>query len=111
MTARVPATTRSNALPSPVEGLGPRRHRHDEVAAVGAVAQRALAVGAAARLVMRLALERLQVAQRVVADQHDGAAATAVAAVGAAARNVRLAAEGLQPFPPAPPCTKMRALS
>ena len=37
--------------------------------------------------------ERLQVAQRVVADEHDVAAAAAVAAVGAAARHVRFAAE------------------
>ena len=54
--------------------------------AVGAVAQRALAVAAALGLVVRAALEGLQVAQRVVAEQHDVAAVAAVAAVGAAAR-------------------------
>jgi hypothetical protein len=44
-------------------------------------------------LVVRSALEGLQVAQRVVADQHDRPTASAVAAVGTASRNVRLAAE------------------
>ena len=61
--------------------------------AVGAVALRALAVAAAPGAVVGLAPEALQVAQRVVADEHDVAAAPAVAAVGAAARHVRFAAE------------------
>jgi hypothetical protein len=76
-----------------VDGLRARRDAHDQVAALGPVAQRALPMAAAARLVMGLALERLQVAHRVVAEQHDVAAAAAVAAVGAAARHVGLAAE------------------
>ena len=52
-------------------------------------------------LVVGPALEALQVAQRVVAEQHDVAAAAAVAAVGAAARHVGLAAEGEAAVPAA----------
>ena len=70
-----------------------RRHPDDQVAAVGAVALGALAVTPAVGLVVRAALEGLQVAQRVVAHEHDVAAVPAVAAVGPAARHVRLAAE------------------
>jgi hypothetical protein len=55
---------------------------------------RALAVPPAARLEVRAAAERLEVTERRVADQHHVAAAAAVAAVGAAARHVRLTAEG-----------------
>ena len=84
-------------------GLRPGRHPHDEVLPVGAVAQRALAVAPALRLVVGAALEGLQVAQRVVAEQDDVPAAAAVAAVGAAARDVRLAPEGEAAVPaPAP---------
>ena len=61
--------------------------------AVGAVAQRALAVPAAAGAEVRRALEELQVAQVVVAAQDHVAAAAAVAAVGTALGDVRLAAE------------------
>jgi NADP-dependent 3-hydroxy acid dehydrogenase YdfG len=43
---------------------------------------------------VRAALERLQVAQRVVAQQHDRSPAAAVAAVGPAVGHVRLPAEG-----------------
>ena len=71
----------------------PGRHPDRERLAVGAVAQRALAVAAAPGPVVGLAPERLQVAQRVVAHEHDVAAAPAVAAVGPAARHVRFAAE------------------
>ena len=53
----------------------------------------ALAVAAALRAEVRLAAERLQVAQVVVAAQHDVAAAAAVAAVGPALGDVGLAAE------------------
>ena len=60
---------------------------------VGAVALGALPVAAALGAVVRAALEGLQVAQRVVAAQHDVAAAAAVAAVGPALGHVRLAAE------------------
>ena len=74
-------------------GDRPRRDADDQVAAVGAVALRALAVTAAIGLVVRAALEGLQVAQRVVADEDDVAAVPAVAAVGAAARDMRLTAE------------------
>src|SRR5207247_2144645 len=63
----------------------------------GPVAQRALAMAAAARLVVRLALERLQVAQRRVADEDDVTAAPAVAAVGPAPWHVRLAPEAHRP--------------
>ena len=86
----------------PVDHLRARRDAHDEVVAVGAVAQRALRRGRRAlRLVVGLALEALQVAQRVVAQQHDVAAAAAVAAVGAAARHVGLAAERTAAIPAA----------
>ena len=85
----------------PVDHLRPRRHAHDEVVAVGAVAQRALPVPRALGLVVRLALEGLQVAQRVVAQQHDVAAAPAVAAVGPAARHVGLAAKRTAAVPAA----------
>jgi hypothetical protein len=57
------------------------------------VTLRALAVTAAPGAVMRLAPKRLQVAQRVVAHQHDSATATAVAAVGPATRNVGFTAK------------------
>ena len=82
--------------------LRARRHAHDEVVAVGAVALGALAVAPAGCLEVRAALERLQVAQGVVAQQHDGAAVAAVAAVGAAARHVGLAAEGQAAVPAGP---------
>ena len=71
----------------------PGRHADLQRRPVGAVAQRALAVAGALGLVVRAALEGLQVAQRVVADEHDVAAVAAVAAVGPAVRDVRLAAE------------------
>ena len=75
--------------------LGARRHAAivRSVLAVGAVAQRALAVPAAPGAVVGAALEALQVAQRVVAHDTHVAAAPAVAAVGPAARDVRFAAE------------------
>jgi hypothetical protein len=50
-------------------------------------------MAAAARLEVRPAPEGLEVAQRVVADQHDVAAPAAVAAIRAALGHVRLAAE------------------
>ena len=50
---------------------------------------------------MRAALEGLQVAQRVVAEQHDVAAVPAVAAVGPALGHVRLAAEAHAAVPAA----------
>ena len=78
----------------PLGDLGAGRHAHDHRRAVGAVALGALAVAAAVGPVVGAALEGLQVAQRVVAAQHDVAAAAAVAAVGAALGDVRLAAEG-----------------
>ena len=65
--------------------------------AVGAVHQRAHAVAAAFGLVAPAAPEGLQVAQRVVAAQHDVAAAAAVAAVGPALGHARLAPEGQRP--------------
>jgi hypothetical protein len=55
--------------------------------------QRALAVAAPARLEVNLPAKALQVPQVVVTDQHDVAAAGAVATVGPAARNMRLTAE------------------
>ena len=73
--------------------LGARRHPQRSGLAVGAVALRAFAVPAAPGPVVRAAPEALQVAQRVVAHEHHVAPAPAVAAVGAAARDVGLAAE------------------
>ncbi len=73
--------------------FGARRDGDHQIGAVLAVAQRPLPVAAAARLEVRLAPERLQIAQRVVADEHDVAAPTAVAAVGAALGHVRLTPE------------------
>ena len=73
--------------------LGPGRNAQLERLAVGAVAQRALPVAAAARLEMRAAAVEREVAQRFVADQDDVAAAAAVTAVGTALGDVRLAAE------------------
>ena len=80
-------------LPSQEATCVPGGTRTSSGGAVGAVAQRALAVAGALGLVVRAALEGLQVAQRVVADEHDVAAVAAVAAVGPAVRDVRLAAE------------------
>ena len=73
--------------------LGAGRHLDLERLAVPAVAQRTLAVAAAPGLEVREAAEALEVAQRVVADEHDVAAAPAVAAVWAALGDVGLAAE------------------
>src|SRR5699024_434344 len=72
---------------------GARRDLDHDVLAVGAVALGALAMAPALGLVVGLALEGLQVALGVVADEHDLAAAAAVAAVGAALGHVGLAAE------------------
>ena len=72
---------------------GAGRHGQDEVVTGLAVAPRALAATAGRRLEVALDLE---VAQRGLPGVHlevDRAAATAVAAVGAAARDVRLAPE------------------
>src|SRR5664279_1977600 len=51
------------------------------------------AVAATAGLEVRAPAEALQVTERVVADEHDITTAAAVAAVGAALGNMRLAAE------------------
>jgi large conductance mechanosensitive channel len=61
--------------------------------AIGAVALGALAVATSPRPEMRAAAEMLQVAQRVVADEHDVSPAPAVPAVGAALGHVGLAPE------------------
>ncbi len=73
--------------------LGPGRHRHDHVVAARAVALLALSVAAAPRPLMRREAQRGEIAPRLVADEHHVAAAPAVAAVGPAARHVRLAAK------------------
>ncbi len=73
--------------------LSPGRHRHDDVVAARAVALLALPVAAAPRPLMGREAQRGEVAPRFVADQDHVAAAAAVAAVGPAARHVRLAAE------------------
>ena len=84
-----------------VDHLRARRDADDEVLAIGAVALVALPVAPAPRLVVRPALEGLQVAKRVVAEQHDGAAVPAVAAIGPALGHVRLPAEAHATVPAA----------
>ena len=88
-----PGTTRSKRAPSQRSTCVPGGTPTTERLAVGAVAQRALAVPAAAGAEVRRALEELEVAQVVVAAQDHVAAAAAVAAVRAALGHVRLAAE------------------
>jgi hypothetical protein len=70
-----------------------RRHRDDQVGAAGAVPVRAAAVPAAPGPVMGGYAHRCEIAPRRVGGEHDIAAAAAVAAVGTAARHVRLTAE------------------
>ncbi len=77
----------------PARHLRAGRDADDQRRPVGAEALRALAVPAPLRPVVRAALERLEVAQGVVAAQDHVAAAAAVTAVGAALGDVRLAAE------------------
>ena len=74
-------------------GLGSGRHPDLKRPPIGAMTQRALAVASSPRPVVRLAPESAQVAQRLVADQDDVPPAPAIAAVGAAARHMRLATE------------------
>ena len=78
-----------------VEALDLRAGRHAQLErlAVGAMALRALPMAAAVRAEVHAPPEGLQIAQGVVAAQHDVAAAPAVAAVGPALGDVRLAAE------------------
>ena len=78
----------------PAHDLRAGRHGHDQRVAVRAVALRPLAVAAAVGAEVRAAAEALEIAQVVVAAQHDVAPAAAVAAVGAALGDVGLAAEG-----------------
>jgi hypothetical protein len=77
--------------------LGAGRHRYLQCVAIAAVAQRTLSVAASAGFEVRLAPEALQIAQRVVAHEHDVAAASPVAAVGAALGDVCLAPEAKAP--------------
>jgi hypothetical protein len=91
-------------VPAPVlldQDLGPGRDGDLEGLAVGSVPERTLPVAATTGLEMRAAAEALQIAARVVADEHDVAAATAVAAVGSALGHVRLAAEAETSVSPA----------
>ena len=71
----------------------PRWHRDDQIVAPTTVAPLAAAVGAVARLTVRVIPEREQGAHVVVGDQPDVAAASAVAPVGSSAGNVGLAPE------------------
>ena len=89
-----PGRTRSKRVPSQRVDLRAGRHADDHRLAVGPVPLGALPVPAALGAEVRPAAERLQVAQVVVAAQHDVAAAAAVAAVGTALRDVGLAPEG-----------------
>src|SRR5581483_12385454 len=76
-----------------VEDLRPDGDGHLDRLAVGAVAAAAAAVPAPARGDPAAAPERGEVAERGVGDQRDVAAPPAVAAVGAALRDVLLAPE------------------
>ena len=80
-------------------GLGPRRHAQQQRLAVGAVAEPPAAVTAARGAVLRPMAELLQVAQGVVAHEHDVTPTPAVAAVGPAAGHVGLAAEAAAAVP------------
>jgi hypothetical protein len=73
--------------------LGAGRHPQLERVAIGAVALGPAPTPAGHRGVARGSPVGLQIAQRIVADEHDIATATAVAAVGSAPRNVGLPAE------------------
>ena len=76
-----------------LEDLRARRHRQDEVPAIGTRALAALARGSVAGATMRLPAVGLQVAFVPVADQDDVAALAAVTAVGSALRDEFLATE------------------
>ncbi len=80
--------------PVPARDLRAGRHRDDQLLAVRAVPLGALAVAAPLGAEVRAPAEALEVAQVVVAAQHDVAAGAAVAAVGAALGHVRLPPEG-----------------
>src|SRR6185437_12434545 len=73
--------------------LGAGRHRDLQRLPILAVTQRALAVPTPTRLEVRPAPERPEVAQRVVAHEHDVAATAPVAAVRSALGHMSLAAE------------------
>ena len=97
--ARWPTATRSREELAGLVVVDGRAGRdvEDQVVAGLAVAARALAASARRRLEVALGLE---VAERRLAGidrEVDGAAATAVTAVGTAARDVRLASEGRGP--------------
>ena len=76
-----------------LEDLRARRHRQDQVAAIGTRALAALARSAIAGATVRLPAVGLEVAFVTVADQDDVAALAAVAAVGSALRDEFLATE------------------
>ena len=83
----MPSSSSSTCVPGGTRTIERPRPRAPSRCAPSAVAARVCALKWAS------ALERLQVAQRVVAHEHDVAAAAAVAAVGTALRHARLAAE------------------
>ena len=74
------------------------RNRDLQVLAIGAVPQRALAVPTPFRLEMRAAAEAFEIAERVLAHEHNVSAPACVATVGAALRNVGLAPEAEAPI-------------
>src|SRR5690606_24874372 len=84
-----------------VGGLDDRARGHADLQRRRArpVPEGPLAVPAARGLELPPAPERLQIAQRGVADEHDVGPAAAVAAVRPAARDVRLPPEGDAPVP------------
>ena len=90
-----------------VEGLAlepgdrrPRRHEHDQVVAAGPVLVGPLAVTAALGAMVGGDPHRGQVTAGGVAEQHDVSAVASVAAVGTAARDVRLAPKADDPVAP-----------
>ena len=81
--------------------LGAGRDRDLERLPVGAAAQRSLPVATSFGLEMRATPECLEVAQRVVAHQHDISAAPTVAAVRAALGHIGLSTEAQAAVPAA----------
>src|SRR5205814_3960152 len=83
------------------QDLSARRDREHQRLAVGTAFERPVAVSAAPSLEVSAAAVALEIAYRVVAHEHDVAAATTVAAVGSTPGYVRLTAKAETPVTPA----------
>jgi hypothetical protein len=95
--ARVRARQVGDQLPFGAERLRPDGHAELDARAVRAVLAGTAAGLPSARLEPRLRPEAREVPQPLVRDEHDVAAAAAVAAVGPAPRHVLLTAEAQPP--------------